>query len=61
MGMSSSSHVSATEYGTETMAGSTRNMLATFYEPYVSDLFDIISNTGVAFIDIIELKDLFRR
>lgn len=61
MGMSASSHVSVTEYGTDTMAASTRDMLATFYEPYVSDLFDIVSNRGVSFIDIIELNNLFRR
>ena len=63
-GMTEAADLSTSEVtsaGSDEMASSTRNMLGSFYEPYVKDLYDDISRTDITFIDIISLQDIFRR
>jgi len=60
-GMTEAAKLSETEYADGQMASSTRSMLASFYDPYTSDLYDLIANTELTFLNIVELKDLFRR
>jgi len=63
-GMTAAADLSTSEEtsaGSEEMASSTRSMLGSFYEPYVKDLYDVISRTDITFIDIISLQDIFRR
>merc|ERR1711988_1782578 len=62
-GMTESSQLDVSSYDDDVdasgMTESTRDTLDTFYNPYTAQLYSLIAKNGVAFIDVIEKKDLF--